>query len=629
MIGRILGNRYEILERVGGGGMAFVYRARDLLLNRTVAVKVLSPHYVADEEFVRKFKREAQAAAGLSNPNIVGVYDVGQDGDTYYIVMEFLEGKTLKQLVNESGPLPVTTALQVVKQIAEALRSAHKHGVIHRDIKPHNIMITADGHVKVTDFGIARAVTSSTLTNTGAMVGSVHYISPEQARGGFVGEKSDIYSLGVVLYELITGQLPFSGDSMFSIALKHLQEPAIPPRELDPSIPAEVERIVLKAMNKDQAGRYQSAEELLQDIQAALKEVGKKDNLQELVGRSTAQTTPKGDSDPLGKTYLPGATPKQDSTRLTARVKRGGKPRPWWHYAGFAGGLLGLAAIIFSLLIFWPRPDIAVPSVVGLSTSEAGRELAKFHLTFTVVNEVYSDLDPNAVISQEPTAGRMVKAGRQIALTISKGPEYADVPTVVDLPLRDAQIQLVNAGFVVADPIERRHSEQPVDTVLGQNPIGGTKLKRSTPIILTVSLGPAPVTFPMVQLKGLSPAAAQQRLTDAGLQLGTVTGPAVNGVVVEQIPASGSPVVAGQTVDLTYGPREVTIIVEYTVPANDPVANHQIEIYSEDINGSQLEHSTRVQRGETVRRSVTGTGRLKITIKDNGTVVKEEVYPTS
>jgi len=621
MIGSILSNRYEILERVGGGGMAFVYRAKDLLLNRTVAVKVLSPHYVTDEEFVKKFRREAQAAAGLQNPNIVGVYDVGQEGDTHFIVMEFLEGKTLKQLITEHGPLPAPTALQIVRQIGEALRSAHKHGVIHRDIKPHNIMITADGHVKVTDFGIARAVTSSTLTNTGAMVGSVHYISPEQARGGFVGEKSDIYSLGVVLYELVTGEVPFSGESMFSIALKHLQEPVPSPREVNPEVPVEVERIILKAMSKDQASRYQTADELLRDLQLVLRETGKKDDLQELVGTVGKGDSPaKPEKDYLDKTYVPRKVeePVRDAKR---------KPnRPWWYYAGVGGVVLAVVGLLFSVWMFWPRPEVPVPSVVGKPLSEAERILAASKLTYTVVSEVFSDLDPTTVISQDPVAERTVKAGRQIALTISKGPEYADVPNVVGRSLREAEIELGNFGFLIADPLNYSYSDQPKDTVIGQNPVGNTRLKRSTPIILTVSQGPEPATFPMVDLRGLSPAAAQNRLTEQGLTLGEVSGQTQDGIVVTQSPAAGDPVVAGQRVNLTYGPREITVIVEYTVPQDDPIPNHQIEIYREDINGSVLEVSQRLQRGETIRRSVSGVGRLVITVKDNGKVVKEEVH---
>ncbi|MGI6357578.1 MAG: Stk1 family PASTA domain-containing Ser/Thr kinase [Bacillota bacterium] len=622
MIGRILGNRYEILERVGGGGMAFVYRARDLLLNRTVAVKVLSPHYVTDEEFVRKFKREAQAAAGLQNPNIVGVYDVGQEGETYYIVMEFLEGKTLKQLINEHGPLPSSTALLIARQIAEALRSAHKHGVIHRDIKPHNIMFTADGHVKVTDFGIARAVTSSTLTNTGAMIGSVHYISPEQARGGFVGEKSDLYSLGVVLYELVTGQVPFSGDSMFSIALKHLQEPIPSPRELNPDIPVDVERIILKAMSKDQSSRYQSADELLKDLQLAMKENGQKGALQHLLGAQAEESAlAPSEQEKLDDTYVP----RRAAERRAPTAKK--KGRPWWFYAGAAGMLLALSGIVFAVWMFWPRPEVVVPSVVGKPLSEAERLLTAQDLTFTVISEMFSELDPTVVISQDPAEGRTVRAGRQVALTISKGPEYADVPDVIGKTLREAEIELGNFGFLIAEPINYVHSEDTADTVIGQNPVGNTRVKRSTPIILTVSLGPAPVPFGMPDLRGLSPTAAQNTLTEHGLVLGTISGQVEDGIVTSQSPEPNSQVTAGQVVDLTFGPREITVIVEYTVPEESNLPNHQIEILKQDINGSSLEVSTRLQPGDTIRRSITGVGRLVVTVKDNGDVVKEEVYP--
>ena len=352
----------SFLERVGGGGMAFVYRARDLLLNRIVAVKILSPHYTNDEEFVRKFRREAQAAAGLSSPSIGGVYDVGQDDEVYYIVMEFLQGKTLKQVLNENGPLPVSAVLQIGRQIADALRTAHKHGVIHRDIKPHNIMLTADGHVKVTDFGIARAATSSTLTESGAMIGSVHYISPEQARGGFVSERSDIYSLGVVLYELLAGKVPFEGDSMFAIALKHLQETPTPLREIDPSIPLAVEQIVQKAMSKDQAGRYQTAEEMLQDLQKLLQEDGKKNSLQELVGcldEPAAEPAPNSDDD-LTKTYIPapsGAVAEADKIGSKTPVRR----RSWKRYAAILAAMLVLAGALFIAWIFWPGAVVVVP----------------------------------------------------------------------------------------------------------------------------------------------------------------------------------------------------------------------------------------------------------------------------
>lgn len=621
MIGRVLSGRYEIIERVGGGGMAFVYRARDVLLNRTVAIKVLSPHYTSDEDFVRKFRREAQAAASLSNPNIVGIFDVGQDGDIYYIVMEFIEGRTLKQVITENGPLPVGTALQIGKQIAEALRSAHKHGVIHRDIKPHNIMITGDGHVKVTDFGIARATTSSTLTNSGAMIGSVHYISPEQARGGFTGERSDIYSFGVVLYEMLVGDVPFAGESMFSIALKHLQEPVTPLRQIDAGIPTEVDRIVLKAMAKDQASRYQTADELLQDLNAVLREVGKKENLRDFV--ANRKERPMQHEESLEKTYVPRRS--RDAVAVEAPAKEA-RQRPWWHYASVAAIILALSGIAFMAWMFWPRPVVEVPDLYGRDLVEAQRILSNLQLSYTVVSQQYSDNEPNTVIDQDPPAGRQVRASREIALTISKGPEYADVPNVIGQTLREAEIQLQNAGFVVGT-VNRVFSDQSLDTVLDQNPLGGTQLRRSTPIILTVSDGKAPTPLVMPRLLKLSPDAAHSQLAELGLVLGTEDGLGNDVIVIDQTPAPGTEIAQGSAVNLRYGPRVLTVIFEYMVPANSDLPNHQVEIFKEDLNGASRVYSERMQRGEEVRLTITGTGRMKITVKDNGTVTKTQEYP--
>ncbi|NLW16334.1 MAG: Stk1 family PASTA domain-containing Ser/Thr kinase [Firmicutes bacterium] len=620
MIGRVLSNRYELLERVGGGGMAFVYRARDVRLNRIVAVKVLSPHFTSDEDFVRKFRREAQAAASLSSPSIVGVFDVGQDGDVHYIVMEFLHGKTLKQVINEKGHLAVPEVLQIGTQIAEALQVAHKHGVIHRDIKPHNIMLTTDGRVKVTDFGIARAVTGSTLTETGTMVGSVHYISPEQARGGIVGELSDIYSLGVVLYELLTGQVPFEGDSMFSIALKHLQEQPRPVRELNPSVPAAVERIVLKAMSKEQASRYQSAGEMAADLKRLLLANDQQVSLQGLVGELEPPTQEPAE---LEKTRVAPA-PNGAEQEEPPPSKRG--RRPWWHYLLLGGGLTLLATLVALFIMFRPGAVVEVPNVVGLSLSDAQRILADHKLGFMVGLELYSDEDPNVVLDQDLPEGRKVRAGRVITLTISKGPEYADVPDVVGKSLREARIELQNAGFEIAEPINRVYSDKPPETVVGQNPSGNTRLKRSSQIILTVSQGPEPQPFAMPNLQGLTAMAAQQRLSELQLTLGDISGP-TDGVVISQSPAADTQVVPGQTVSLVLGPKQVSALVSYTVPEDSEDNNHRIEILREDLNGLVLLESLRLKRGETVQRNVSGVGFLRIIVKDEGVIVKEEVYP--
>lgn len=270
MQGKKLGGRYEIIGRIGGGGMAVVYKAVDSLLHRQVAIKVLNESLSNNSEFIRRFDREAQAAASLSHPNVVNVYDVGRDGYTHYIVMELVDGPTLKQHILDNGALPVEEAVQIAIQICDGLAHAHENQIVHRDIKPHNILIGSNGRVKVTDFGIARAATSSTITQTGSVMGSVHYFSPEQARGGVVGEKSDIYSLGIVLYEMLTGELPFDGDSAISIALKHLQEKVVDPRELNPNIPENIVRIVMRALEKDPEMRYTSAKAMMQDLNYAI-----------------------------------------------------------------------------------------------------------------------------------------------------------------------------------------------------------------------------------------------------------------------------------------------------------------------------------------------------------------------
>ncbi|MCS1351388.1 Stk1 family PASTA domain-containing Ser/Thr kinase [Mechercharimyces sp. CAU 1602] len=269
MIGRKLGDRYEVVSRVGGGGMAVVYKAKDIMLNRYVALKVLNESLSNDREFLRRFSREAQAAASLSHPNVVSVYDVGRDGYTHYIVMEYIEGPTLKEMIEEHGPVPPTEAAHLAAQICDGLAHAHDNGIVHRDIKPHNILIGAAGRVKVTDFGIARATTSSTITQTGSVMGSVHYFSPEQARGGFIGQKSDIYSLGVVMYEMVTGQLPFDGESAISIALKHLQEDPVNIKQLAPDIPDSLQHIIRKAMEKEPDMRFESARELMKELRIA------------------------------------------------------------------------------------------------------------------------------------------------------------------------------------------------------------------------------------------------------------------------------------------------------------------------------------------------------------------------
>lgn len=316
MEGKRLSGRYEILNRIGGGGMAVVYKAKDMSLHRNVAVKVLSESLSNDSEFIRRFSREAQAAASLSHPNIVNVYDVGRDGYTHFIVMELVEGPTLKQYIQEQGPLSVEEAAEIAIQICDGLSNAHENGIVHRDIKPHNILLGSNGRVKVTDFGIARAASSSTITQTGSVMGSVHYFSPEQARGGVITEKSDIYSLGVVLYEMLTGQIPFDGDSAIAIALQHLQEPVVDPRSINPEIPDNIVKILLRSLEKDPEMRYTSVRAMMQDIRYAL-QMGHRNEFTWGNGSgSGARTKDFYATVPLTEdTHLPKAKPKNDSKK--------------------------------------------------------------------------------------------------------------------------------------------------------------------------------------------------------------------------------------------------------------------------------------------------------------------------
>ena len=288
--GKLLGNRYEIIEKIGNGGMSTVYKATDKVLKRNVAVKILRDEFTTDEEFIKRFEAEAQSAARLTHANIVSIYDVGAEGNLYYIVMELIQGKTLKEIIiEERGPLPWKWSVNVAIQIASALEIAHRNNIVHRDIKPHNIIITEDGVAKVTDFGIAKAVSNSTITAFGTTIGSVHYFSPEHARGGFTDAKSDLYSLGVVMYEMLTGKVPFDADTPVSVALKHMQEEPEEPIEMNPNIPVAINKIIMKALQKDVTLRYQSATEMLEDLKKSLKNP-EGDFVEELAYDATART---------------------------------------------------------------------------------------------------------------------------------------------------------------------------------------------------------------------------------------------------------------------------------------------------------------------------------------------------
>ncbi len=399
MVGKIFGSRYEVLERIGNGGMSLVYRARDITLNRLVAVKILKHQWAEDDEVVHRFDQEARAAASLVNRHIVQIYDVGrEDPDIHYMVMELVAGETLRSKLDREPVLSIAEALDIADQVAQGLESAHAQKVVHRDIKPQNILIAEDGTVKVTDFGIAYAATSGTLVNTGSLLGTVQYLSPEQARGKIVGPQSDLYSLGIVLFEMLTGKLPFEADSPIGVAIKHLQDEAPEVTTLRPDIPAPVAKIVRRALSKDPAERYQTAQAMRQDIQRAL--------------------------DPEAPAMLPPpAAP--EAPKSPARKKR--RWLPWAIAAAILVLVAGAGIAAFDHWIY--TPVVTLPNVKGQSLTSAKTKLGRLGLTVSVTGKApSSDLPRNYVLNEIPAAGTQIKAGQAVEVVVSTGPQQVSVP---------------------------------------------------------------------------------------------------------------------------------------------------------------------------------------------------------
>lgn len=541
MIGRILGNRYEILEEIGEGGMAKVYKAKCHLLNRIVAIKILRPEFAADEDFVKKFRRESQAAASLSHPNIVSIYDVGQEGDIYYIVMEYINGHTLKKLISENGgPLEVKRAIEIARQVCKALDHAHKNRIIHRDIKPQNILVTEEDVAKVTDFGIARAANGSTITYTGDVVGTAYYFSPEQAKGGIVDERTDIYSLGIVLYEMLTGKVPFEGDSPISVALKHIQEEIIPPSRLNEKVPKELDQIVLKATQKDVNLRYQTAADFLKDLDTFLRNPKELNFKEEEITKT--RVIPSKDVEELKKA----AQKKEKEKKRRNVIKK----------ITIALLILLLMAslsygTIYVLNNFFKVNDVVVPNIVGLSLNQASKILSDHNLNMEISEEQYSDKPENTILSQDPSQGSVVKAGSTVYVVISKGRQVVVVPNVINKDYLEAKNILENMGLK-ANIIEQYNDQFAKGYVFDQNPRQGVQVEYNTAIDLYVSKGQQPAIMPNVVNMTLEEATTA--LENAGLKLGKViykeTTEVPEGVVLEQSVPPDSEIQKGSTIDL-------------------------------------------------------------------------------
>lgn len=541
MAGKILDNRYEILEQVGGGGMALVYRARDIYLNRTVAIKFLREQFTSDEEFVSRFRREAQAVASLSHNNIVSIYDVGHSGDTYYLVMEMVEGRNLKELIKEKGPLPLEQAVDIARQICDALEHAHEHRIIHRDIKPHNIIITKGGVVKVTDFGIARAVSTATVTHTGNIMGSVHYFSPEQARGEIADERSDIYSLGVVIYEMVTGVLPFDGESPISVALKKIQNDPVSPREINGQIGEALEKAILIAMNKDPKLRFKSVSDLRANLLSA-----------QLYNRLDKNIPAKVSEDTV---ILPKLQKKLAEKRgEKARENLMNAPLKVWTWV-----IVGLIMIGFILGMYlsanvMAREEVTVPDVKEKTVDEATEELKKTGLLLEVSKKAnHPTVKEGLIISQSPRGQEIVRKSTKILVTVSGGPSLVNVPDVLHSSVSAAEISLDNYGL---DSVITRvyNSQVPEGEVIDQEPDANTEAAQGSIVKLIVSKGPEPVWIKMPKLTGSSLAEAREILKLNNLTLEVVQ-PEVSyqyeeEIVIRQDPGPDSEILQGAVVNI-------------------------------------------------------------------------------
>jgi beta-lactam-binding protein with PASTA domain/tRNA A-37 threonylcarbamoyl transferase component Bud32 len=572
LINTLFDGRYRIVRKLGAGGMANVYLAEDEDLGRRVAIKILNDRYANDDLFIERFRREAKSAAALSHPNIVSVYDRGEAEGTYYIAMEVIEGRSLKELIMTRGPLPIAQALAYTHEILDALRFAHRHGIIHRDIKPHNILIGE--RLKVTDFGIARAGASQ-MTEAGSIMGTAQYLSPEQARGAPVTASSDLYSAGIVLYEMLTGKVPFSGDSAIEIAMKHLNDPPKPPSKIRPEIPEELDAVVLRALAKNPEDRYQTAEEFSEDlhrVEAGLPLAPETSEAATALLAGAALVGDGGSTEVLAGTAVttPGGRPP--TTRRPPPPYGPGyydePPRKRRRWAPWLLVLLLLAAAgIAGWYVFSQIQDqlaanepVAVPNVEGLKEEAAVTLIENAGLDPEVQRAANPDAEKDRVFDQNPDPGTRIQKGDRVTLLVSTGPPKTSVPDVVGMNYGDA-VQALNDVNLKATKHEV-FSPKPVGKVISQDPPAGEQVVEGTEIVLDVSRGAKQVAVPNVV--GMSEDDAKTTLEQAGFQVSSTSAPADStpeGIVSDQSPDGGTPATKGSTVTITVssGPSTTTV----------------------------------------------------------------------
>ncbi|HAG09837.1 MAG TPA: Stk1 family PASTA domain-containing Ser/Thr kinase [Desulfotomaculum sp.] len=623
MIGKTLGGRYEIIEELGSGGTAVVYKGLDASLGRPVTIKILRAEYTTDYDFVRRFQHEARAVASLCHPNIVSLYDVGQEGNIHYLVMEYVHGDNLKAIIAKEGPLSPARAIHIVCQVCEALTHAHENNIVHRDVKPHNILITREGWAKLSDFGIARDVTGTTLTYTSSFIGSVHYLSPEQARGQLADQRSDLYSLGVVLYEMLTGSVPYQGDNLIAVALKHIQDEPERPSKLNEKITPQLEEVILRAIAKDPSKRFQNGRELSLLLRESLSK-----NKGEPAENGAFENTATGLFEPLVE--------EEEKEEPDIAVVKKRKMRTLSVLIGSLLLILIVAGAAFAFNKFYFNiPEIKVPDIVNKSQEEAEKTLTELGLKVQVVKEHNDDVAEGYVIDQDiGPDDPAVKPPRLIKLTVSLGKDLREVPGLYKLTILDAKAQVTRAGLKISEPVQEGNNDNVTEgCIYQQYPSPGEKKPAGSYVTVYVSLGKNVAKTQVPRLIGLTIEQARAELSKTNLKLDEKfewadfdSADYLSGQILSQEPEAGSDVTEDTAVKvvLSRGPGPSPNSVRVKIPVPDDGRSHDVRISLEDIRGTKDVYVNSHAPGDEVSQVVRYYGGGTIRVYIDGSMVKDQ-----
>ncbi len=626
LVGLVFDHRYEVQQKIGVGGMADVYRGKDTLLGRPVAIKILHQNFGSDQDFVARFKREAQAAGKLNHPNVVSMYDVGFDQGFHYIIMEYVSGCTLKEYIQHHGDqVTVQEAVKITVAIAEGLEHAHMMGIVHCDVKPHNILITDSGRVKVTDFGIARAINSATtMMYTNSVMGSAHYISPEQASGKSINVSTDIYSLGVVLYELLTGEVPFRGETPVSVALQHVKDPVVAPRIKNAMIPPQLEQVVLIALEKEPGKRFGSISEMIQALRMSLGYRGGT-SARPMQHDFATQVLPPLESEVLEE---------EEEQQEGILAKLGSLPQKYVIGGAVFAFLLAFLWAFLSFGNFWSNSTVDVPNVVGKQLSVATRLLEERHLRVSSSEVTNSDVPAGQVISQSPEPGESVKERRVVHLVVSKGAGDITIPNLQGMSFDQAREKLKALGLSIGKISYESDSSKEDGVVISQGLQAGGKASKGATVDITINQTKS-TTVEIPNVVGMTIKEAKEALGNLGLSISKISGSNEDTAVVTAVsPAPGSSVKRDESITLVGQPKDgkkdganakqgtTKGVVDVTVP-NGRASQH-VKLVVIDDDGGRVVYDGTNAPGDRIVKSVSGSGNVRVQIYLNNALVQEQ-----